>query len=133
MILRKECSQIIEQILDSYGDFLGKDREGYTNHCIRVAHLCLSIASEKPSSLEKICISAAFHDLGIWTAQTFDYLEPSENLAKRYLVSMGKQEWESEIISMISNHHKVSPCKEENMGLTEAFLTFLDDRYPGFL
>lgn len=76
---------------------------------------------DKAASLEKICIAAAFHDLGIWTAQTFDYIEPSKELARLYLGAIGKDVWKSEITSMIGNHHKITQFVEEPMGLTESF------------
>ena len=37
-------------------------------------------------------IAAAFHDLGIWTAGTFDYIEPSIAIARAHLAGPGRHE-----------------------------------------
>ena len=37
-----------------------------------------------------MAIAAAFHDIGIWTAGTFDYLEPSVRVAAAYLTGTGR-------------------------------------------
>ena len=37
------------------------------------------------ADLEKIAVAAVFHDLGIWTNKTFDYVAPSVALAGEYL------------------------------------------------
>jgi len=58
---------------------------------------------------DKIAIAAAFHDLGIWTAQTWDYLEPSGELARSYLSRNGRHEWIDEITESIAYHHKITP------------------------
>jgi hypothetical protein len=50
-----------------------------------------------PEQLEKVAVAAAFHDLGIWTDGTFDYLPPSIRLAREWLGQSGKAEWEPEI------------------------------------
>jgi hypothetical protein len=38
---------------------------------------------------EKIAIAGVFHDLGIWTNKTFDYIAPSVVLAREYLAARG--------------------------------------------
>jgi HD superfamily phosphodiesterase len=48
----------------------------YKNHAYRVANLCVAFSSGDGAQLEKIATAAAFHDLGIWTNHTFDYLGP---------------------------------------------------------
>lgn len=57
---------------------------------------------------EKYAIASVFHDIGIWTDNTFDYLEPSERQAKMYLRENGKEEWIDEITTMIHFHHKLT-------------------------
>ena len=68
-----------------------------------------------------MAIAAAFHDLGIWTEKTFDYLAPSESLARAYLGESGKTEWVSEITAMIHEHHKITRYKSNPTWLVEAF------------
>jgi hypothetical protein len=97
----------IEYILDQFKEQIGKDYERYKNHVYRVFSNCLMMDTD-PVNEEKYAIAAAFHDLGIWTNQTFDYLGPSENQARLYLTEKGKQEWIEEIAAMIHFHHKIS-------------------------
>jgi len=39
-----------------------------------VVNLCLAILGDSRVELEKIAVAAVFHDLGIWTNKTFDYI-----------------------------------------------------------
>ena len=64
--------------------------------------------SASAEEIEKVAIAAAFHDLGIWTDRTFDYLTPSAALARAYLAGSGRSEWIPEITETIFSHHKVS-------------------------
>ena len=97
----------IEFILDRFKAQIGADYERYKNHVYRVFSNCLMMDTD-PANEEKYAIAAAFHDLGIWTNQTFDYLEPSEQQARLYLTEKGKQAWVEEITAMIHFHHKIS-------------------------
>ena len=58
-----------------------RDFTAYRNHAYRVVNFCAHSRPAPTPRLEKIALAAAFHDLGIWTAHTFDYLEPSIDLA----------------------------------------------------
>lgn len=98
---------IIEEILSQHRNVLGKDFDTYRNHVYRVFNICLKLDSEHQNE-EKYAIVAAFHDLGIWTNNTFDYLEPSITLAKTYLEHTDNSDWQDEIASMIDMHHKMS-------------------------
>lgn len=98
---------LISEILEPYRGKLARDFVAYSNHCQRVALFCLAIVNDE-SLRDKIAIASAFHDLGIWTDKTFDYLAPSERLASDYLKVNGKNEWNDEIVEAIENHHKVT-------------------------
>jgi hypothetical protein len=78
---------IVEEVLDQYATALGQDFIGYRNHVHRVVNLCLAVTPGSRDHLEKIAVAAAFHDLGIWTAHTWDYIAPSVSLAREYLVA----------------------------------------------
>jgi len=43
--------------------------------------------------VEKIAAAAVFHDLGIWTDRTFDYIAPSIAIAREYLVARAREDW----------------------------------------
>ena len=91
----------LDTILDAYSAALGGDFEGYRNHAYRVANLCVGQSSGSTEDLEKIAIAAAFHDLGIWTDRTFDYLVPSGRLAQAHLDQAGRGEWIPDVTQMI--------------------------------
>lgn len=114
---------ILEQVLQERAAILGGDLDGYRNHCRRISCLCLILApgARDRHRLDKIGIAAAFHDLGIWTAGTFDYLAPSITEAMAYLDRIGRPEWKEEIEAMIENHHKITPSKYPRSWLVEAF------------
>ena len=98
----------LETVLEQHRLALGADLPGYRHHAYRVLNLCRRLA---PASLdsEKIAIAAVFHDLGIWSDRTLDYLTPSANLAATYLHQIGRASWTPEITGAILNHHKISP------------------------
>lgn len=108
---------ILESVLGSHALALGEDFSAYRNHTYRVVNLCVALSSI--DQLEKIATATVFHDLGIWTDHTFDYLLPSVKLARDYLNRSGKQEWCSEITEMILEHHKISPYRGKQHGLVE--------------
>ena len=108
-------------ILNAYADKIGGDFTAYWNHTHRIANLCAAHAPDGAEVLEKIAIAAAFHDLGIWTHGTFDYLKPSIGLAEAHLDSTGMSRWKPEIAAMISWHHKLTPFLEEPNWLVEPF------------
>ena len=96
----------IDEVLNAHATALRDDFVGYRNHVYRVANLCVAIAG--PRELEKIAVAAVFHDLGIWTNGTFDYIAPSIALAHDYLVARAREDWTAEIEGMIANHHKIT-------------------------
>jgi len=101
----------VEEVLDDHASELGRDLIGYRNHVYRVANLCLAITGDNRVELEKITVAAVFHDLGIWTNRTFDYIAPSVAVAREYLESRGMADWIPEIEAMIVDHHKVTPTR----------------------
>ena len=64
----------VEAVLDDHASELGHDLIAYRNHVYRVVNLCLAIVGDSRVELEKIAVAGAFHDLGIWTNKTFDYI-----------------------------------------------------------
>jgi len=121
-------------ILNAHADALGADFVPYWNHTHRVANLCATHVSGGAEAMEKIAIAAAFHDLGIWTDATFDYLKPSVRLACAYLAASGLDQWQPEITAMISNHHKLTRYRDNPDWLVEPFrLADWTDVSLGFL
>jgi len=111
----------VEEVLDDHASELGHDLIAYRNHVYRVVNLCLAIVGDRRVELEKIAVAAVFHDLGIWTNSTFDYIAPSISLAHDYLVARAREGWAAEIERMIADHHKITRSTADPGSLIEAF------------
>ncbi len=112
----------IDQILGQFSQSLGNQFRMYRNHVCRVVSFSFKLsASVSSHQKEKIIIAGCFHDLGIWTHRTFDYLMPSVSLANDYLKSRGLEGWQNEIAAMIENHHRVTSFHRETSSLVELF------------
>jgi hypothetical protein len=109
----------IDDVLNEHATALRGDFLGYRNHVYRIVNLCVAIVGG--SELEKIAVAAVFHDLGIWTNGTFDYIAPSIALAHDYLVARGREDWTAEVEGMIADHHKITRSRADPDSLTEAF------------
>jgi len=72
-------------------------------------------------ALDKIAVAAVFHDLGIWTDHTFDYIAPSVALARAHLSDSPHADWLPEIEAMIVDHHKITPSRPDQAPLVEPF------------
>src|SRR5262245_14658423 len=76
----------VEEVLNAHAPELGRDLLAYRSHVYRVVNLCLAIAGDG-AELEKVAVAGVFHDLGIWTNHTFDYIAPSVAIARKYLAA----------------------------------------------
>jgi hypothetical protein len=109
----------IDEILNTYRTELGENYISYRNHAYRVYNFALTQLDPNEES-EKLSIATAFHDLGIWTNKTFDYLEPSVQLAREYCRKQNLSSCDTnEIETIIKNHHKLSSV--ESSVLAEIF------------
>ena len=113
---------LLDELLERYAPALGHDFTAYRNHTYRVMTFCTLLArGGAETTRQKIAIAAAFHDLGIWTDHTFDYVPPSERLAQGYLVQTGHADWVPELGAMIHEHHKITRYRSNPTWLVEAF------------
>jgi hypothetical protein len=112
---------ILDELLEAHAAVLGRDFTAYRNHTYRVVNLCVAQSSTDPEQVKKMAIAAAFHDMGIWTDGTFDYLLRSVRLATNYLVQSSRAEWTPEISAMILEHHKISRYRGDPNWLVEPF------------
>jgi len=110
----------IDEVLHDHVSELGPDFIGYRNHVYRVVNLCAAMVEDR-ADLEKIAVAAVFHDLGIWTNKTFDYIAPSIALAREYLATHGRAAWTAEIERMIADHHKITPSHANHDSLVDPF------------
>ena len=98
---------LVDEILDLHAQALGPDLPAYRNHVTRVLHFAFAISPQLQGKAQTILIAGAFHDLGIWTAHTFDYLDPSSCLAHDYLKAQGLEPLWPEVDLIIQQHHKL--------------------------
>ena len=112
---------IVEGVLNQYAAAIGHDFIAYRNHVYRVVNLCLAFIPASRDRLDEVAIAAAFHDLGIWTDHTFDYIPPSTALARKYLEAHSRADWIPEVEAMIANHHKITRVRADADSLVEAF------------
>ena len=111
----------LDALLDTHAAALGADAIGYRHHAYRVANFYWLLAPGDADALEKLSIALAFHDLGIWTAGTFDYLPPSRQLACAHLQANGREAWRDEIDAMINAHHRIRTLPADTQASVEAF------------
>lgn len=115
-----ELAVDISTRLAPYADELGDDRVPYTNHVIRVLQFCDALfdraggTGEPPSRRTEFVVCGVFHDLGIWTDRTFDYLVPSIDLAAEYLEHEGRSDLIPLVTEMIDLHHKQRAAGDSN-------------------
>jgi hypothetical protein len=110
----------IDEVLNAFAGVLGADFKAYRNHVCRVLNYFCALSSDTnvPSA---VLVAAAFHDLGIWTARTFDYLEPSIREASTYLAEQSLEHLRSEVVVIIDQHHKLRPYHGEFAANVEAY------------
>jgi hypothetical protein len=112
---------LLDDILMPWRDIIGDDFHGYRNHCCRMVNCCLALQECDKETKNKLMIAAAFHDIGIWTEKTLDYLPPSVTPALAYLQENDLQQWTEEITLMIAEHHKLSEYSNQEYPLVELF------------
>jgi len=111
----------LDRVLDEHAAELGGDLTAYRHHTYRVVNLFAALAPCADAALEKVALAAAFHDLGIWTARTFDYLQPSIALACTHLECAGHDDWRDTVAGMIREHHKIRTFHGADAALVEPF------------
>lgn len=111
----------IEAILDAWRARLGRQYEAYRGHVYRVYNYCLQLRPCTDDEKAKLAIASCFHDIGIWSDATLDYLAPSVAHANTHLALAGREEWREEVALMIELHHQPSPYRDERHPLVEVF------------
>jgi hypothetical protein len=119
MLLRDVA--IVDDVLRQHASAIGPDLVAYRNHVYRVLNICAEMTDSNVETLETVAVAAVFHDLGIWTERTFDYLEPSVRLAGEYLMHLGRPELIPDVSAMILDHHKITSRRGAVGSLAEAF------------
>lgn len=110
----------LDALFEHWGEALGADYEAYHGHVYRVFNLAFSMLGNETDGEDKLAIACVFHDLGIWTHKTFDYLGPSEAMAADYLNQQGLKDWTQPVTLAIDHHHKLRPYEGPHATLVEA-------------
>ena len=110
---------LIDRILEAHRSALGRDFDPYHNHVCRVYRLSLLFVGKEHDL--SLAVAAAFHDLGIWTAHTWNYLPPSKAAAKQWLLDEGRAELVEEVDEIIEFHHKMRAYRGAYGERVEAF------------
>lgn len=116
-----ETHQLLTDLLEPWKVVVGSDFQGYSNHCHRMVTFCLALRHCSIEARQKVAIAACFHDIGLWTAKTMDYLPPSVPPAMECLKARGLQHWAEEVSLLITEHHKLRPYTDTRYPLVEAF------------
>lgn len=117
----EERLTLLEDTLAEWQNAIGNDYAGYRNHVYRMVHFCLALRNCTGEERQKIIIAGCFHDIGLWSDHTVDYLPPSVALAKDYLWRRQLEPWSPEIELMIDSHHKLRKYRDDRYPLVEVF------------
>jgi hypothetical protein len=106
---------IVDAVLNRYRDKLGQQVLTYRNHVYRcITYHQLLIGDTIPAFA---ALAWATHDLGIWTAGTFDYLPASADLASLHADEFGIKDVHAARM-LITEHHRLRPADDR---MTETF------------
>lgn len=109
----------IDAILEDWRAAIGPAFDGYRGHVYRVFNVCLRLHACDADERRKLAIALAFHDIGLWSARTVDYLPPSEAEAIAWLDANGLSAWREDIVLMIGLHHRLRPWRDPATPLVE--------------
>lgn len=113
---------LLDSILDEWAARIGADLPGYRNHCYRMLHFCFwLLGTPTPDQRRKLEVAAAFHDLGIWSDDTLDYIPPSVREAESWARDHGMTEDAGEIGLMVGTHHQLRGNQVAQFPLVEVF------------
>ncbi|MGW5435948.1 hypothetical protein [Nocardia asteroides] len=136
---------VIEVVLGRHRAALGADETTYRHHVYRCANYQSALlGGDLPDAA---ALAWAVHDLGIWTAGTFDYLAPSAALVDGFAAELGIAEPDL-ARTMVLDHHGVRPRADRlvetfriadrvdvshgllRSGLDAAFVRAVAERFP---
>lgn len=113
--------ELIDEILAAWQARIGEDFRGYRGHVYRMFNFCRVLHPCTDDDATKLAIAACFHDIGLWSAHTVDYIPPSLVEVRKYLTDTGRDDWVEEIGLMVEMHHKVRPYPTDRYPLVEVF------------
>jgi hypothetical protein len=112
---------LLDEILSPWTEAIGADLAGYRNHVYRIVNFSLAMRVCTDDERRKLITAACFHDLGIWSDHTVDYLPPSIARARGYLNDRGLEHWLPDVEPMIAFHHQLTAHADDARPLVEVF------------
>ncbi|MQY31438.1 hypothetical protein [Nocardia aurantia] len=106
---------IVDAILDRYRREVGTALPAYRNHVLRSLNYHQLLLGEPVPGTA--ALAWAVHDLGIWTAGTWDYLDPSADLVSKHAAEFGIDDIEG-TRRMVLDHHRLHATDDR---LSETF------------
>ena len=95
---------VLEAVLSEHAGALGAARVPYAGHVYRTFNLARAVLGNSARD-DSLAVISVFHDLGIWTDRTFDYLPPSLARAEAYLARESVPVSPQLVRAAIDNHH----------------------------
>jgi hypothetical protein len=112
---------LIEDALARWAESLSAARDAYRGHAYRVFNVAHRLVGSTLHD-EALAVASAFHDLGIWSDGTFDYLPPSIARAAEFARERTPDVDSPLVARMIDNHHLLFPYREPpDAAIVEAF------------
>lgn len=112
---------IIEEALDAWEASLGPARVAYGGHAYRVYNFARHLLGSERRD-DELAVASAFHDLGIWSDGTFDYLAPAIGRARDYLQQHAPGVPADLVADIIDNHHRLGRVRKgSEADVIEAF------------
>ena len=114
-------NRLIDEVMDAFSPALGSARQAYAGHAHRVYNIACAVRGTEGEN-DELAIASAFHDLGIWSDDTFDYIEPSITRARDFLRDRGVSANAELIVELIRHHHRLRRVRSGlDPALVEAF------------
>lgn len=95
---------LIEDALAAWAPAIGSARAAYRGHVYRVFNFSRRLLGSAHVDRE-LALASVFHDLGIWSDRTFDYLAPSLARARDHLTQRELGVSGATVAHAIDNHH----------------------------
>ncbi len=95
---------LIEETLDEWDAAFGAARRAYRGHAYRVFNVTRRLLGRDDAD-DLLAVTSAFHDLGIWSDSTFDYLAPSVARARTFFEQRAPAVDIDLCVRTIENHH----------------------------
>src|SRR5262249_27517781 len=101
-----ERHPLVEEVLGAWQEALGAERVAYRGHVYRVLNYARALLGSAKHE-DALAVASAFHDLGIWSDRTFDYLPPSIQRGEAFRRARMPSLSADLLARMIGQHHRL--------------------------